>query len=161
MVWLGAAALVPLVLGMAAYLPVLVRFDLRELRTRRGDHWVAGGALAIATLACGRAAQATQELAALHRLADSLGTASLALWAAAVVWLPVLVAAELAAPRLGYDARRWSTVFPIDMYAASSFAVGRVEGVNGLVDFARVWIWVALAVWAGVATGLAWRGLAV
>ena len=159
--WLAAAALIPLALGLAAYLFVLARFDLRQLRTGRGDHWVAGGALAIAALACGRVAEGAQALAPLHGLADGLGTGSLVLWAAALAWLPILVAAELAEPRLGYDARRWSTVFPVGMYTACSFVVGKVEGAGGLVDFARVWIWVGLAVWALVAAGLVRRALAI
>jgi hypothetical protein len=31
------------------------------------------------------------------------------------------------------------------MYAACSFAVGEVTGIAGIVDFVRVWTWVALA----------------
>ncbi|MGH3001090.1 MAG: hypothetical protein ACRDM1_00205, partial [Gaiellaceae bacterium] len=41
--WLGVAALVPLVLGLVAYMFVLVRFDLRQLVVGSGDHWIAGG----------------------------------------------------------------------------------------------------------------------
>ncbi len=160
-VWLAVAALVVLALGLAAYAFVLARFDLRQLRTARGDHWVAGGALAIAALACSRAAEAAHALTPLRGLAGGVGTASLVLWAAAAAWLPALVVAELAAPRLGYDTRRWSTVFPLGMYAACSFVVGREEGAGGLVDFARVWIWAALAVWALVTAGLVRRGLAI
>ena len=39
------------------------------------------------------------------------------------------------------------------MYAACSFVVGKVASAQA-TDFARVWVWVALAVWALVATGL-------
>ena len=65
--------------------------------------------------------------------------------------MPVLVAAELARPRLRFDARRWATVFPFGMYAAMAFAVGRVEHHRWAVTFARSWVWVALAVWVVVA----------
>jgi hypothetical protein len=61
-----------------------------------------------------------------------------------MAWLPVLVAGEALPPRRGFDARRWSTVFPVGMYAAMSHAVG----ISG---FARAWTWVAVAVWAVVA----------
>lgn len=162
--WLALVALGLLALGLLAYVFVLARFDVRQLLTGRGDHWVAGGALAIAALACGRAAEAARSLGSLHGIADGLGVTALAVWAAAVAWLPALLAAELARPRLAYDARRWSTVFPFGMYAACSFVVGDVEGVGGIRRFAAVWIWVALAVWLVVfvallrrATGL-WRG---
>ena len=37
------------------------------------------------------------------------------------------------------------------MYAACSFVVGTVAGVPAITDFAKVWVWVALAVWLVVA----------
>jgi tellurite resistance protein TehA-like permease len=67
------------------------------------------------------------------------------------VWLPLLVVDELVSPRFRYDVRRWSTVFPLGMYAASSVAVGRAVPAPALVTFARVWIWIALAAWLAVA----------
>lgn len=138
---LGQLALVPFGLGLALYLVVLSRFDLRQLVVGRGDHWIAGGALAITALACARCAQQTP---ALHTLV-------LAVWAASAAWLPVLIAAEVLCARRGFDERRWSTVFPLGMYAACSFAAGRVAGVNALTRFADAWVWVAVAAWAVVA----------
>ena len=41
------------------------------------------------------------------------------------------------------------------MYAACSFVVGAVGSAPVITSFARVWVWVALAVWAMVAFGLA------
>jgi tellurite resistance protein TehA-like permease len=41
-------------------------------------------------------------------------------------------------------------VFPLGMYAASSFVVGSVVGIGALSDFASVWTWVAFAAWAAV-----------
>jgi hypothetical protein len=41
------------------------------------------------------------------------------------------------------------------MYAACSFVVGKVASAQAITDFACVWVWVSLAVWALVATGLA------
>ncbi|KIF01599.1 membrane protein, partial [Streptomyces sp. RSD-27] len=49
--WLARAALVCFCLGVLLYVPALRRFDLREVRGGAGDHWVAGGALAITALA--------------------------------------------------------------------------------------------------------------
>lgn len=138
-------ALVPFGLGLALYLVVLARFDLRQLVVGRGDHWIAGGALAIAALACARCAQAT----------PGLHTVALAVWAAAAAWLPVLVVSELRRGRRPFDERWWSTVFPLGMYAACSFAVGRIAGVNVLTRFADAWVWVAVAVWAFVAASTA------
>lgn len=147
--WLAYAALAPLVLGFAAYGFVLARFDLRELLLGAGDQWVAGGALAIATLACARVAAAVPDAT----LARALEDAALTLWVTAAAWLPLLVAAELRRPRLVYDVRRWATVFPFGMYAACSFVTARVTDHEWLESFARVWVWVALAAWALVAAG--------
>jgi hypothetical protein len=64
-----------------------------------------------------------------------------------MVWLPALLAAEALHPRLRYDVRRRSTVFPVGMYAASSFVVGSLTHTGGITDFARGWVWIALAIW--------------
>lgn len=124
-------AIALLAAGLALYAFALASFDLGELRCGRGDQWVAGGALAIAALAAATSA---------------LRPVALVLWALAMAWLPVLVAGEVLAPRRGFDARRWSTVFPVGMYATMSHAVG-------VSVFARAWTWVAVAVWAVVAAG--------
>jgi tellurite resistance protein TehA-like permease len=135
------AALVPFGLGLAFYLVVLARFDLHQLVVGRGDHWIAGGALAIAALACARCAQAT----------PGLHTVALAVWAAAAAWLPVLVVFELRRVRRPFDERWWATVFPLGMYAVCSFAVGNVAGATVLTRFADAWVWLAVVAWAVVA----------
>ncbi|HZD87614.1 MAG TPA: tellurite resistance/C4-dicarboxylate transporter family protein [Gaiellaceae bacterium] len=159
--WLAVASLACVGLGLAFYLFVVSTFDLRQLLVGRGDHWVSGGALAIATLACAHTAEATAALDPLGSAAGSLETAALGIWAAAALWLPALVLGELASPRVEYDVRRWSTVFPLGMYSVCSFAVARIEDIGGIAHFARVWIWVAFAVWLLVFAGLLRRTLPV
>jgi Voltage-dependent anion channel len=73
---------------------------------------------------------------------------ALGLWVATMLWLPVLLAAEVLRPRLHYDVRRWSTVFPIGIYAACSFVVGTVAEAGVCTKF--VWVWVWVAVWTVV-----------
>jgi tellurite resistance protein TehA-like permease len=157
--WLLQAALVPFVLGLAFYGFVIARFDLQQITTGHGDHWIAGGALAISTLAIGRIALGADALHTLTGIQDALEDVSLVLWAAAIAWLPVLVVAEVRHPRLGYDVRRWATVFPVGMYAACSFAVGSAAEVTAITDFARIWIWVAVALWLVVAAAMLRGGL--
>ena len=53
---------------------------------------------------------------------------------------------------------RLETVFPVGMYAACSFVVGTVAHASGITDFARVWVWVGLAVWAVVFAAMLHRG---
>jgi tellurite resistance protein TehA-like permease len=154
------AALVPLALGLAAYPFVAARFDLRELAAGHGDQWVAGGALAIAGVACAEIGAAARPLHALGPIRPALDDVALAIWAAAMILLPVLVAGEALRPWRGYHVRRWATVFPVGMYAVCSFLVAGLDDVGAIGDFARVWIWVAFGVWVIACAGLAGRGLA-
>lgn len=149
--WLTWPALVACAFGLASYPLVLVRFDLRQLSSGAGDQWVAGGALAISALATSEVGVAAKRVDALRGLVPALHTVSVVLWVLGVLWLVVLVASEAAWPRLGYDLRRWSTVFPVGMYCACSFAVGRSAGPSSLITFASIWVWVSVAVWAVVA----------
>lgn len=119
--------------GLALYARAVIAFDPRELLRGRGDHWIAGGALAISALACARV---------------GWRDASVVLWVGAMVWLPALVAGELVRPRLVGAPERWSTVFPLGMYAAMSFAVAAPGGPDWIGAFARGWTWVAVAAWA-------------
>ena len=145
--WLLYASLVPFCLGLGFYAFVLRRFDRRQLSVGMGDHWVTGGALAISTVTAGRITLAAQRTGALSGALGALKTISLVLWCLTMVWLPALVIYEALRPRLRYNVRRWSTVFPVGMYAACSFIVGAVGHTAAITDFARVWVWVALAVW--------------
>jgi len=148
--WLLATALAPFALGLGFYAFVIARFDLRELAAGYGDHWITGGALAISTLAAGKLLAGANALAILGAGGGVLKYAALGLWALTMLWLPVLIAAELLYPRVRYEVRRWSTVFPFGMYAACGFAVGEAARAGAITTFARVWVWVALAVWAAV-----------
>jgi tellurite resistance protein TehA-like permease len=157
--WLAVAGILPLALGLAAYPLVAARFDRRELVGGQGDQWVAGGALAIAAVACaalGGAVASTHASSELHTVLDR---AALVVWVLAIAWLPVLVAGELRGPRRGYDLRRWATVFPVGMYAVCSFLVAGADRVGPIGTFARVWVWVSVAVWAVVFLAMARNGV--
>ena len=120
--------------GASASSPLWIR-EFRRLQGNcvvgRGDHWIFGGALAIATLACADTTAALTATSTLTGLEPALEDATLALWAAAALWRPVLLVGEVIAPRLGYDTRRWSTVFPFGMYAVCSLATGGLTGIGG------------------------------
>jgi tellurite resistance protein TehA-like permease len=157
--WLLYAALAPFLLGLAFYAFVIARFDFRQLLVGCGDHWITGGALAISTLAVGKITLGARSLDQLSAVSGGLKTITLVLWALTIAWLPVLLAAEFLRPRLGYDVRRWSTVFPVGMYAACSFVVGAAAQAPAIADFARVWVWVGVGVWLVVFVAMLRRGL--
>jgi tellurite resistance protein TehA-like permease len=148
-----AIALVALCAGLALYGRALWRFDRRELRGGAGDHWIAGGGLAIASVAASELGRALRHVGVWSSAADVAAGLSLVLWACAIAWLAALVVSELRWPRPWIDPRRWSSVFPLGMYAVASFSVGRLEGVPALPAFASVWIWVAFAAWAAALIG--------
>jgi tellurite resistance protein TehA-like permease len=148
-------ALLALGLGLAFYAFVLRTFDFREVVAGRGDQWVAGGALAISALSAGDIAEAARSLGPAG-VPGALRALTLALWVGAALWLPVLGTAELVSRRVLYDTRRWSTVFPVGMYAACSFALARLPGFDAFAEFARTWTWVALVVWAIVLAAMLW-----
>ncbi len=159
--WLAVSALAPLAVGLAAYVHALVRVDLAQLHTGRGDQWIFGGALAIAALACAQVTTALHVTGAIAAGRRPLEDATLVLWVAAVLWLPALLAGELISPRLHYDSRRWSTVFPLGMYAAATIATGNLTGSSALVDAGRIWVWPAFALWIIVFAGLLARTAAL
>ncbi len=159
--WLLIAALVPFGLGLGLYVFVIARFDLHQLVVGRGDHWITGGALGISSLAAARIAIAASALGILGGRGSPLEDIAVVLWILSMLWLLVLLFAEARWPRPGYDARRWSTVFPLGMYAASSFVVGAVAHAGAITTFARVWVWIALASWAIVFAVMSRRAVAV
>jgi Voltage-dependent anion channel len=156
-VWPALIALLQFAVGLCAYAFMLARFDFLQLRSGAGGHWIAGGAIAISTLACAAIAQATAVSHVLGGIHEPLRIASLVLWALTIAWLPVLIGAEVRWRRPSYDARRWATVFPLGMYSVMSSATGNVASVHPLVEFGNDWAWVALAAWAATTVGVARR----
>ena len=69
---------------------------------------------------------------------DFLTVVALVLWSLAMLWLGPLIAAEALRPRLSYDVRRWATVFPLGMYAASTFALSQITGITWLDQHLRL-----------------------
>jgi hypothetical protein len=141
--------------GLVVYVPVasilVRRLAARDLGARlaAGDHWVAMGALAIASVAASSLAAACA--ASLGGSAGTLHDAAVVLWVACSVLLPVLVALEaVLAASAGvpsYRLERWAMVFPLGMYSVA----GSLAGVHAAGEAA---FWVALAAWAAVAAGL-------
>jgi tellurite resistance protein TehA-like permease len=70
-----------------------------------------------------------------------------------VAWCVVLLAAEIVWPRPRFDVRRWSTVFPLGMTAATMLSVGSAVDVSWLRTPGQVVLWIAVAAWLVVAAG--------
>ncbi len=146
--WLLIAALVLFGLGLGFYAFVISRFDLRQLAVGHGDHWFTGGALGISTLAAAKIADSARVLGSAVGRGPALEDIAIGLWVLTMLWLVVLLFAEARWRRFRYDARRWSTAFPLGMYSVCSFAVGTLAHVSPITTFARVWVWIGFASWA-------------
>ncbi len=153
--WLAHTALVFFWLGLALYLFALSRFGPRQVVEGRGDQWVAGGALAISTMAGAKLIAASQAGPYLWNTddGDALRTATLGLFTLDLCWYAVLLLAEVARPRLGYDVRRWATVFPLGMTAAAALSVAASLDAPQLRVPGEALLWVAVAAWLAVAAG--------
>ncbi|MEV7413911.1 tellurite resistance/C4-dicarboxylate transporter family protein [Streptomyces sp. NPDC089919] len=149
--WLGDAALAAFGLALLLYLEALARFDFRQVREGPGDHWIAGGALAICALA-------GSGLITTHRWTgggqDALKVLTLVLVGLDLAWYVVLLTAEARWPRPAYDIRRWATVFPLGMTAAACLSAADAVGVDWLRSTGRVLLWIALGFWVVTAGGL-------
>ncbi|MEU6356965.1 tellurite resistance/C4-dicarboxylate transporter family protein [Streptomyces sp. NPDC047072] len=153
--WLAHTALVLFWLGLVLYGAALARFDLRQVAEGAGDHWVAGGALAISALAGAKLLAA--DTARLYLWNDdahgALRAVTVTLLVLDLAWYAVLLAAECARPRLRYDVRRWATVFPMGMAAAATLSVAAAVDADGLDAPGRVLLWISVAAWLAVAAG--------
>jgi hypothetical protein len=143
--WLVSAAVIPLLLALALYAFTAARFDLRQLTSGHGDHWIAGGALAISALTAGKVTKAAGALGRFSQQHQVLTTGTLVLWCLSMAWLPDLLISEAVRRRPSYDVRRRATVFPLGMHAACSLTVGLVAGITGITSFGQVMTWVAFA----------------
>jgi tellurite resistance protein TehA-like permease len=159
--WLLIPALAPSALGLCFYVFVIRYFDWRQLGLGRGDHWITGGALAISTLTAGKILAGAETLVTLGDGGGTLEALAVGLWIMTMLWLPLLLLCEALRPRLAYDVRRWATVFPLGMYAACSFVVGRSAHLGAITSFGQAWVWVALVVWTLVFLAMIRRAAAV
>ncbi|MFJ2304775.1 tellurite resistance/C4-dicarboxylate transporter family protein [Streptomyces sp. NPDC087787] len=151
--WPAYAALVLFWIGLALYVFALCCFDPRQLLEGHGDHWIAGGALAISALAGARLVTVGSGRYLWDGDdSDVLRTVTLALLVLDLCWYAVLVVAELVRPRPRYDVRRWSTVFPMGMTAAASMSVATAANLPSW-GLGEVLLWIAVAAWLAVAAG--------
>ncbi|MFI7340097.1 tellurite resistance/C4-dicarboxylate transporter family protein [Streptomyces sp. NPDC050085] len=152
--WLGYAAMVVFWSGIVLYAVAFARFDLRQVFDGAGDHWIAGGALAISALAAAKLVVAGRagdlwNSDATGVLRDMCGV----LLVLDVAWYLVLAVAEVIEPRFRYDVRRWATVFPMGMTAVAMLSVAAAVGTPWLEGPGQVLLWIAVAVWLTVLVG--------
>ncbi|MFI0896257.1 tellurite resistance/C4-dicarboxylate transporter family protein [Streptomyces sp. NPDC020983] len=150
--WLAWAALAACLLGVVLYAEALRRFDLGQVLTGSGDHWIAAGALAISALAASKLTASPVWTGAGH---GALRVLTFVLLGLDLAWYAVLAVCEVLRPRPHYDLRRWSTVFPLGMSAVACLSTAQAGHVRQLHGTGTVLLWIALAAWLLVAAGFA------
>lgn len=156
-------------LGLVIYAliaPVVVR---RLLAARLApealtpDTWVLMGSLAIGIVSGGTLSLAAAGSEGYGWLPDLMGPALVAIWALGSAWIPLLLAGEVwrarwVRPR--YERTRWSTVFPLGMYASACAVLATDAGIavapaTALHGLSEAFLWIAVTVGGATAVGLA------
>lgn len=150
-------------LGVVLYFILIVIIFLRLLLVevtpaQMGPaYWIAMGATAISVQAAASILALRGPHAALlvADLRPFLVGLSVLLWAFGTWWIPLLVL--LGVWRYGlrrysrtYEPGLWNVVFPLGMYTVASWSLGQSPGLGFMASVARVWVWAAVAAWAGV-----------
>lgn len=138
-------ALIPLIFYRLIFAP------LRH-EAFRPPYWISMGAVAITTLAGSILIMRADVWPLLTPFLPFLTGVTLACWAMASWWIPLLVLltgwrSVCARGRFGYNPAIWAMVFPLGMYAACTHAFASAMGYSFLNPVAHIAIWVALAAW--------------
>jgi tellurite resistance protein TehA-like permease len=122
--------------------------------------WVAMGAAAISVNAGTILivdGGATPFLRSLQPFVDGV---TLAAWAWATWWIPLLVLLGvwkhgIHRRPIGYAPALWSIVFPLGMHSVATYRLSGIAATPALAALSLLMAWVALAAWCGTALGLA------
>jgi tellurite resistance protein TehA-like permease len=154
--WLWGGMLYIWMISLIFYRYTFFRFQPRDLSP---PYWISMGAMAISTLAGSLLVQNAAEAPFLAALLPFIKGFTVFYWATGTWWIPMLVV--LAAWRyvwkrfpLRYNPLYWGAVFPLGMYAASTFEMARALDLDFLDVVPRFFIYVALLAWVAAFVGL-------
>jgi tellurite resistance protein TehA-like permease len=121
--------------------------------------WIVMGAAAISVNA-GSLLIAGSGTAFLYAVEPFLDGVTLALWAWATWWIPLLVLLGIwkhvihGVP-VAYSTKLWSIVFPLGMYTVATLRLSRVADIPVLASWSLITVWIAFAAWVATFIGLA------
>lgn len=123
-------------------------------------YWINMGAAAISTLAGAMLASASERSPVIASILPFVRGFTLMWWATATWWIPMLLVLSIWRHvvrkfPLRYDPLYWGAVFPLGMYTVATVRLSRAVDAPYLLEIARVTVFVALAAWTLVFTGMA------
>lgn len=101
------------------------------------DSWIVMGGLAITTLA----GEHVHHALIPGPIADGVRAVTIATWALATLWIPVLLLLGLR------RINAWAAVFPLGMYSSATYAMSQETGWRALAQVSLVFCWIAMAAW--------------
>ena len=122
-------------------------------------YWIGMGAMAISTLAGALLSINALDAPFLQPLRPFINGFTLSYWAAGTWWIPLLIILSLWRHvrrrfPLRYDPLYWSAVFPLGMYAASTFEMAHAMNLEFLAWVPDVFLGAALIAWTAAFVGV-------
>ncbi|MCA9426702.1 MAG: tellurite resistance/C4-dicarboxylate transporter family protein [Candidatus Omnitrophica bacterium] len=154
--WLGGGMLYVWTISLIFYRYTFFPMRASDLSP---PYWINMGAVAISTLAGAFLIAENDQASFLMSLLPFLKGVTLAFWATATWWIPMLL--TLGAWRhlymkfpLCYDPLYWGAVFPLGMYTACTYRLSETLDVVFLHPIPDYFIYVAVVAWMAVFWGL-------
>jgi tellurite resistance protein TehA-like permease len=124
-------------------------------------YWINMGAAAISVLSGALLLNVGSQDVLLNKLRPFIAGLSVVLWAWASWWIPTLALMwlwrhVLRGVRLVYEPSVWSLVFPLGMYTAASFELGRAVDQPWLLTLSRLVLPVAIGAWLWAFAAMFW-----
>ncbi|MCC7007957.1 MAG: tellurite resistance/C4-dicarboxylate transporter family protein [Acidobacteria bacterium] len=157
--WAGGGMLYFWIIALIFYRYMFFGFSPRDLMP---PYWINMGAVAISTLAGAMLADAARGSALVGPLRPFILGMTVMFWATATWWIPMLLVLWIwrhlrhRVP-VAYDPLYWGLVFPLGMYAVSTYRLSAALGAPFLVWIARGFVVAALSAWLLTALGFAGR----
>jgi tellurite resistance protein TehA-like permease len=154
--WLWGGMLYIWMMSLIFYRYVFFRFSPSDLAP---PYWINMGAMAISTLAGSLLILNAPDAPYLMSLLPFLKGFTVFYWATGTWWIPMLLL--LGIWRYGferfpfeYDPLYWGAVFPLGMYAASTWQLDHAMAFGFLSPLPRAFLWIALVAWAITFVGM-------